>query len=85
MELEKEISYFLKIQNELRAKYLNGGFAVIFDENLLGVWSSRDDAIKEGIKKYGNVSILVKNINDNLHPMINFSRNIKLTNAFPDQ
>jgi hypothetical protein len=74
--LEQEISFFRKIQDELKAKNPNGGYAVIKDETLLGVWLNRTDAIKEAVEKYGNVSLLVKNINDNQIAFINYSRSL---------
>lgn len=79
--LEKEISYFEKIQDELRATNPNGGFAVIKDEELLGIWLNRIDALKAGVQKWGAVSFLVKDINDDLNQVINFSRNLKFTHA----
>jgi hypothetical protein len=79
--LEEELKYFRKIQNELRSKHSDGGFAVIKNEDLLGVWKNRSDALKEGIERYGNKPFLVKNINDNATKTINFSRDLKFTNA----
>ncbi len=46
--LEHEIKYFQKAQDELQSKYPEGGFAVIKNEELLGVWANRNDAIKQG-------------------------------------
>ena len=79
--LEKVISYFKKVQDELRATNPNGGFAVIKDEELLGIWLNRTDALKAGVQKWGAVSFLVKEINDDLNQVINFSRNLKFSNA----
>lgn len=74
--LEKEIELFNKINGELQSQYPNGGFVVIKNEEVLGVWSSRIDALRAGIEKYGNIEFLVKNIFDN-DVIINFSRDLK--------
>lgn len=76
--LEKELEVFNTINAELQSQYPNGGFVVIKDENVLGVWSSRIDALKAGIEKYGNVEFLVKNIFDS-DAVINFSKNLMFT------
>ena len=73
--LEKELSLFNKINAELQSQYPQGGFVVIKDDEILGVWSSRIDALRTGIDKYGDVEFLVKNIFDN-DVVINFTRNL---------
>lgn len=79
---EQEITLFKSIQDELRSKNPEGGFAVINGDKLLGVWVNRSDALKEGIEEYGNISFLVKDINDDINHMINFTRNLTFSNAF---
>lgn len=79
--LEKELKYFDKVRDELRSKYPNGGFVVIKDNAVLGIWMNRADALKVGIEKYENVPFLVKNINDNPGSQLNFTRNIQFPNA----
>jgi len=79
--LEKELKYYYQVRDELRAKNPDGGFVVIKDETILGIWLNRTDALKEGINTYGNVSFLVKDINDNPSNKINFSRNIKFNHV----
>jgi hypothetical protein len=79
--LEKELQYFKKIQNELQLKHSHGGFAVIKNEVLLGVWKNRSDALKEGIEEYGLTPFLVKNINDDIGKTINFTRDLEFNNA----
>ena len=79
--LEKELKYFRQIKDELRAKHSDGGFAVIKDEQLLGVWQNRNDALKEGIEEYGDNPFLVKNIYDDPTNAINFSRKLDLKGA----
>lgn len=82
-ELENELGYFYKMQDELRAKNPMGGFAVIKGEVLLGIWLNRLDAIKQGIEAYGYVSFLVKNINYNPNHIFRFSRPLKFTHGVP--
>jgi len=78
--LENEIKHFKKVQNQLRTKHPNGGFVVIKNNQVYGVWENRNDALKEGYEKYGDVPFLVKNVNDDLSQAINFPRNF----SFPD-
>ena len=77
----KELKFFDKVRDELRSKYPNGGFVVIKDDAVLGIWMNRTDALKVGIEKFGNVPFLVKNINDNPGRQLNFTRNIQFPNA----
>lgn len=60
---------------KLKKEYPFGGFVVVKGTNILGVWESRSDALKEGIKAFGNTTFLVKNINE-INRILNFSRNI---------
>lgn len=78
---EKELEKFREVQEHMKGEYPNGGFVVIKDDEVLGVWYNRLDALKEGIAKYGNnVPFLVKDIRENLDDVtnvINFSRDIR--------
>lgn len=77
---EKELAKFREVQDHLKNEHPNGGYVVIFDSQVLGVWNDRLDALKAGIEKFGNVSFLVKDITENLDDItnvINFSRNIQ--------
>lgn len=76
---EKEIEIFNKEKARLLQENANGGFVVIKDTDILGVWNDRLDAIKEGVKKWGNVSFLVKSLNESPISNINFTRKIKFT------
>ncbi len=72
--LEKELKKFSEVQGELKQENERGGFVVIKDDEVLGVWNDRIDALREGIKKYGDVQFLVKNIMDDDNILIGFSR-----------
>ena len=79
---EKELEKFKEIQDHLKTENPNGGFVVIKDDEVLGVWNDRMDALKEGIEKYGDVPFLVKDISEDLDDVsnvINFSRNVQFT------
>lgn len=73
--LEKELQTYNDQRASLVEKNPDGGFVVIKDDEILGVWQTRVDALKAGIEKYGNVSFLVKNILDS-NIAANFSRNL---------
>lgn len=75
--LEKELEKYAQVKAELQSKYPDGGFVVIKDTEVLGIWQTRVDALRAGIEKYGNVSFLVKDIRDS-NIVANFSRNLKL-------
>ena len=73
--LDAEIAAFERVQPQLQRENPEGGFVVIKGDEALGVWRNRVDALGEGIKKYGNVVFLVRDINDTGEPVC-FSRNI---------
>mgnify|MGYP000854222026 FL=1 len=60
---EKEKALFKKYQGALQHSYPLGGFVVIKGDEVLGVWYDRLDALNEGYKAYGDVPMLVKDIN----------------------
>lgn len=75
---EKEIKKFQEVRGSLILEY-NTGFVVIFGEDVLGVWNDRQDALKQGLEKYGAVPFLCKDITEDIDgpATINFSRNIE--------
>lgn len=73
--LEKELEIYSQKRAQLQSEYPQGGFVVIKDEEVLGVWQTRIDALAEGIKKYGDTSFLVKDIFEN-DVAVNFTRNL---------
>lgn len=72
---EKELETLKKQLFELKQQYPQGGFVVIKDQEILGVWLDRQDALKQGFEKYGNEAFLVRNMNDQ-SSILNFSRQI---------
>ncbi|MBI4115661.1 MAG: hypothetical protein HY447_03695 [Candidatus Omnitrophica bacterium] len=61
MKLEKEYQTYLEHKDELLAKS-EGKFVLIKDTKIIDVYSSYEDALKEGFKRFGNVPFLVKEI-----------------------
>jgi len=82
--LENEIKHYKAILADLRKTHLEGGFVVISENEVLGIWNERHDAMKEGIRKYGLKPFLVKNINDDFREAINFSRDLNFPDAITD-
>ena len=74
--LEKELKVFYKERGRLLEENQGCGYVVIYGDTILGVWHDRTDAIREGLRKYGNVSMLVKDINDDINTTIYFSPNL---------
>lgn len=74
--LEKELEIFEDKKFQLKNENPNGGFVVIKGDEILGVWNDRQDAIKAGVEKYGNVTFLVKNIDDSHKTINTFSRDL---------
>ncbi len=78
--LEKELEVFNQKQGELQNEHPDGGYVVIKNNEVLGVWKAREDALKEGIKAFGNVSFLIRDIyNDWDSISANFSKNLTFT------
>ena len=74
--LELELKKFKEIQGSLKEEHPSGGFVVIKEDDVLGVWNDRVDALRQGIEKYGDVQFLVKNIMDD-NTAVNFSRHLE--------
>ena len=73
--LAAEIETFERLQPELKRDNPDGGFVVIKDGEVLGVWRDETDALMEGAKKYGDQIFLVRDINDTGEPVY-FARDI---------
>jgi hypothetical protein len=73
MPLEKELETFEKLRPDLLSQ--DGQFAVISGEQLLGVYSTYEDALKIGYEKCGLQPFLVKKIQA-VEPINFFSRSL---------
>ena len=59
--LKKELETYKKQKPELLGKY-KGKFALIKNNDIVDVFETESDAIRQGHKKFGNVPFLVKQI-----------------------
>jgi hypothetical protein len=75
MALEKEIQTYEKLKDQLVAEH-EGKYAVISGEELLGVYSTYDDALKIGYEKRELKPFLVKKISS-IEPVNYFSRSLE--------
>ncbi|MBN4077633.1 hypothetical protein JYT25_00630 [bacterium AH-315-C20] len=71
--LEQNFKWFLDHKEELNVQYPNGGHIVVCDCEPKGVWDSRNKALAEGIKMFGNVPFLVRSLRDEDAHQVNFS------------
>lgn len=61
---EQELNTYYRHLDELREANPLGGFVVIKGEEILDVWLNDLDALKEGLKAYGDVPFMIKNLDD---------------------
>lgn len=59
--LEKEYQYFLKHKDDLLKDY-EGKFIVIVGEEIIGHYSSREDALKDAVTKHTLGSFLIQRV-----------------------
>lgn len=78
--LEKELEIFAKEKAKLKEENSSGGYVVIKEDEILGVWNDREDALKAGLEKYGDVPFLVKNIEESNNSVNTFSRDLIFVN-----
>jgi len=63
VELEKELEFFESKKEEWLKEYKDK-FALIKGEELIDVFSTLEDAYKEGVKRYGNQPFLIKRVTE---------------------
>ena len=61
VELESEYRTYLRLKDELLSKH-EGAFVLMKGSEMVDIFSSYEDALKAGLKKFGNVPFLVKQI-----------------------
>lgn len=71
--LEKNYNWFINHKDDLVKKYPDGGFIVVWNCQPAGVWDTRNKALSEGIKSFGNVPFLVRSLKDEDAHRTNFS------------
>jgi hypothetical protein len=73
--LDQEFETYWKNREWLVSEHPRGGFVVIWGNDILRVYQSRQEALQDGISRFGNVSFLVRNLNEEEN-VANFSRNL---------
>lgn len=61
MKLSQEYQTYMARREELLAKH-EGKFVLIKKDSLIDIFVSYEDALKEGLRKFGNTPFLVKQI-----------------------
>jgi hypothetical protein len=72
---QAELNTYNANKAKLQQEYPEGGYVVIMNNEILGVWHDRTDALRAGIEKYGDVAFLVRDINES-DTHVNFTRNV---------
>lgn len=73
--LEKNFAWFQSHKSELSVNFPQGGHVLIWECKVQGVWDSRQKALAEGLKAFGNVPFLVRSLNEEDSYQVNFSIN----------
>lgn len=63
MELERELEHFLSIKEEL-LKHYKGQFVLIKDKEVIGTYTTWEEAFNEAVEKFGNVPFLIKPVQE---------------------
>ena len=61
MKLNREYQAYMAKREELLAKH-EGKFVLFKGNDLIDIFASYEDALKEGLRKFGNTPFLVKQI-----------------------
>lgn len=61
MTLEKELKYFEEHKDEL-LKHYEGQFVLIKDDQLVGAFTTEEEAYQAGLEKFGNQPFLIKKV-----------------------
>lgn len=60
-DLDREIAAYDKLRADLENQHM-GDWIIVFDEKLIGVFSSFDDAAKEAVQKFGRGPYLIRQV-----------------------
>lgn len=63
IELEEELEYFESKKAEWLGKYKDK-YVLIKGKNLIDIFASLEDAYKEGVKRFGNQPIFIKQVTE---------------------
>lgn len=61
MPLATELEYFEEIKDQLLKQH-EGRYALIVGRNLVGVYDHARDAYEQGVRTYGNIPMLIREI-----------------------
>ena len=61
---EIELATYHKNLERLREENPLGGYVVIKEDEILDVWINDLDALKEGVKAFGRIQFMIKDINE---------------------
>ena len=59
--LEKELAYYEKNRTEFLSKY-EWKYLLIKESELVGVFDKAEDAYSEGLRRFGNAPLLIKQV-----------------------
>ena len=59
--IKRELDYFEKVKSEL-LKTHKGQFALIKSEEVIGTFTTQDEAYREGVRRFGREPFLIKPI-----------------------
>jgi len=68
-QYQKEIDHLSSIRERLLKENPEGGFAVLREDEFLGDWPNRPEALRAGLQHFGNVPFLVKEIHEVLRTL----------------
>lgn len=63
MELKEELEYFISVKEEL-LKHYKGQFALIKGKELIGTYTTWEEAFNDAVEKFGNVLFLIKPVQE---------------------
>lgn len=63
VKLKQELATYKKLKNRLLDE-AKGNFVLIKGDKMLGTYSSYNDALTEGYKRFGNTPFLVKQVTE---------------------
>ena len=63
MELKQELEFFNSHKEEY-LKHYTGQFALVKDKELIGTYTTWEEAFNDGIERFGNVQFLIRPIQE---------------------
>ena len=63
MELKEELEYFISVKEEL-LKHYKGQFALIKGKELIGTYTTWEEAFNDAVERFGNAPFLIKPVQE---------------------